>query len=125
MRSETNSDFQEEAFLRRYRYSHLHTKSNVPMSIRNYDRHGLGNLVHDPVKPLDRLKLPPWLLYMLVFAMSSALFLATYGDKGLDIETLRRENMLKAMRANREKVVYDTNKEITPAEQFTMKSKQY
>ena len=33
--------------------------------------------------------------------------------------------MLKAMRANREKLIYDTEKEITPAEQFTMKSKQY
>jgi hypothetical protein len=35
------------------------------MSLRNFDRHGLGNLQHDPVKPLDRLKIPPWLLYIL------------------------------------------------------------
>ena len=46
-------------------------------------------------------------------------------DKGLNIEQLRRENMLKAMRANREQIVYDTKKEITPAEQFQMQSKQY
>jgi hypothetical protein len=37
------------------------------MSIRNVDRHGLGNLKHDAVKPLDRVKVPPFLLYGLVF----------------------------------------------------------
>ena len=46
-------------------------------------------------------------------------------DKGLNIEQLRRENMLKAMRANREQIVYDTKTEITPAEQIQMQSKQY
>ena len=111
--------------MRRYRYSHLHTKSSVPMSIRNYDRHGIGNLAHDEVKPLDRAKIPPYLLYFLVFSLVSGIYLATYGDKSLDIAQLRRENMLKAMRANREKLIYDTDKEITPAEQLTMKSKQY
>jgi hypothetical protein len=39
------------------------------MSIRNVDRHGLGNLTHDPVKPLDRLKVPPFLLYFMAFAV--------------------------------------------------------
>ena len=33
--------------------------------------------------------------------------------------------MLKAMRSNRENLLYDTKKEITPAEQVEMKSKQY
>lgn len=37
------------------------------MSIRNVDRHGLGNLKHDATKPLDRIKLPPWILYMIAF----------------------------------------------------------
>jgi len=37
-------DWHEEKFLRRYRYQHLRSDSNVPMSIRNVDRHGLGNL---------------------------------------------------------------------------------
>lgn len=45
----------------------MRSESTVPMSIRNIDRHGIGNLVHDPVKPLDRLKIPPFLLYMLAF----------------------------------------------------------
>ena len=39
----------------------------MPMSIRNVDRHGLENLRLDPVKPLDRLKIPPWIIYMVVF----------------------------------------------------------
>lgn len=58
-------DFKEEKFLRRYRFAHLRNDSNVPMSIRNVDRHGLVNLTHDKVKALDRLKIPPYLLYAL------------------------------------------------------------
>ena len=64
--SERINDWNEEKFLRRYRYQHLRSDSSVPMSIRNVDRHGLGNLQHDPVKPLDRLKIPPWLLYLII-----------------------------------------------------------
>lgn len=105
--------------------THLHTKSNVPMSISNYDRHGMGNLVHDPVKPLDRFKIPPWLVYSVIFSLFAYFGMKTNQDKGLNLEVLRRENMLKAMRANREQILYDTKKEITPAEQFAMKSKQY
>lgn len=38
------TDWGTEKFLRRYRYQHLRNKSSVPMSIKNEDRHGLGNL---------------------------------------------------------------------------------
>ncbi len=93
------------------------------MSIRNYDRHGMANLAHDPVKPLDRLKIPPWLLYGCVFSIFAFFVIKTSNEKGLNIEQLRRENMLKAMRANREEVLYDTKKEITPAEQIQMRTK--
>ena len=37
-------DIQEERWLRRYRYQHLRSKSEVPMSVQNYDRHGIENL---------------------------------------------------------------------------------
>jgi len=50
--------------MRRYRYAHLRNKTNVPMSIRNEDRHGLSNLVHDEVKVLDRIHWPAWLVFM-------------------------------------------------------------
>lgn len=53
----------------------MRSDSTVPMSIRNVDRHGLENLKHDPVKPLDRLKIPPWAIYLFVFG--SVLFLAS------------------------------------------------
>ncbi len=49
------------------------------MSIRNVDRHGLGNLKHDPVKPLDRLKIHPLLIYMVVFGWIFY-FMAVYWD---------------------------------------------
>jgi len=85
----------------------------------------MANLAHDPVKPLDRLKIPPWLLYMCVFSFFAFFVMKTQNEKGLNIEQLRRENMLKAMRSNREQVLYDTKKEITPAEQIQMRTKQY
>ena len=71
--------------MRRYRMTHLRTKSNQPMSIRNYDRHGMSNLMHEPVKPLDRFKIPPWLLYLLVFSIFAYFVVRVQNDKGLDI----------------------------------------
>ena len=88
------------------------------MSIRNYDRHGMANLAHDKVKPLDRLHIPPWVIYGVIFSVFVYITMRVNSDKGLNIEQLRRENMLKAMRANREQIVYDTKKEIAPTEQF-------
>ena len=55
------------------------------MSIRNYDRHGMANLMHDPVKPLDRAKIPPWLLYLIVFSLFGYFVVRVQNDKGLDI----------------------------------------
>lgn len=65
--SENAQDYQEERWLRRYRYQHLRSKSEVPMSIKNYDRHGIENLQHDHVKPLDRIKMPAWLFWGTLF----------------------------------------------------------
>ena len=80
------TDYQEERFLRRYRMTHLRTKSNQPMSIRNYDRHGMENLAHDKVKPLDRLHIPPFILYAVVFSIFAYVTMRTNMDKGLNIE---------------------------------------
>ena len=85
----------------------------------------MANLAHDKVKPLDRLHIPPWIIYGVIFSVIAYTTMKVNMDKGLNIEQLRRENMLKAMRANREQIVYDTKTEITPAEQFQMQSKQY
>jgi hypothetical protein len=49
------------------------------MSIRNVDRHGLDNLRHDPVKPFDRLKIPPFVIYLFVFG-GMIYMMATYYD---------------------------------------------
>ena len=85
----------------------------------------MANLAHDKVKPLDRLHIPPWVIYGVIFSVIAYTTMKVNMDKGLNIEQLRRENMLKAMRANRKQIIYDTKKEITPAEQFQMQSKQY
>ena len=56
------------------------------MSIRNYDRHGMANLAHEPVKPLDRVKIPPWLIYSCVFSVFAFFVVRTSNEKGLNIE---------------------------------------
>ena len=56
-------------FLRKYRYQHLATKSDVPQSPMNYDRHGLGNLKKQSGKPFDRLPVQPFVVYGIVFGL--------------------------------------------------------
>ena len=41
----------------------------------NYDRHGMENLKHDAVKPLDRIKIPAYVIYMLIFIPTGYLIL--------------------------------------------------
>ena len=68
------------------------------MSIRNVDRHGLGNLQHDPVKPLDRLKIPPFLLYLLV--LGGILYVVTMmqDSEETGFQELSKKNLLLAMK---------------------------
>ena len=65
----------EHKFVRRYRYAHLRNKKSVPMSIRMEDRHGLSNLKHERVKPLDKMHFPPWLAMLLVGMPLAAMIL--------------------------------------------------
>lgn len=66
--------------------------------MRNYDRHGMTELAHEEVKPLDRLKLPPWVIYMMVFSLFATVAYTAINDQDLDIEKLTRKNMLLAMK---------------------------
>ena len=68
------------------------------MSVSNYDRHGVENLQHDHVKPLDRLKIPPWLLYSTVLFF--IVWVGMYGElhEEMDLEKMTRRNMLLAMK---------------------------
>lgn len=68
------------------------------MSIRNVDRHGLGNLQHDPVKPLDRVKIPPWLLYLLFFSAFGYVVMSMQEQEESNIEELQKKNLLLAMK---------------------------
>ncbi|CDW90586.1 UNKNOWN [Stylonychia lemnae] len=122
--SEKSYDWDEEKFLRRYRVQHLRNDSNVPMSIRNVDRHGMNNLKHDPVKPLDRLKVPPFLIYFVFFGTILGLMYQAQNAKDLNFEELQRRNTLLAMKKTQEKIEYEEN-EVTPAEVVTMQTKQY
>lgn len=117
-------DWQEEKFLRRYRYQHLRSDSSVPMSIRNVDRHGLNNLKHDETKPLDRLKVPPWMIYIMFFGLFAFCFLTFQEQEDTSFVALQRKNILLAMKKTQERMEY-AEEEITPAEEVTMMSTQY
>jgi hypothetical protein len=68
------------------------------MSIRNVDRHGLGNLKHDPVKPLDRLKIPPFLLYMLILGAFLYVIVTMRDSEEMEFQNLAKKNLLLAMK---------------------------
>ena len=55
------------------------------MSMRNYDRHGMANLAHEETKPLDRLKIPPWLIYGVLLGMFLGGYYQFTSDKGMNI----------------------------------------
>lgn len=74
----------------------------------NYDRHGMENLAHDHVKPLDRIKLPPYVIYAFIFSLSAVVILKMAADDDDNIEAVSRKAILTAMRRSREaKVKYD------------------
>jgi hypothetical protein len=50
------------------------------------------------VKPLDRLKIPPWLLYLLVFSAFAYLAMTMQESEEANIEELSKKNILFAMK---------------------------
>lgn len=68
------------------------------MSIRNNDRHGLGDLKHEGTKITDRIKIPPWVIYILVFGIFIIISFKSYTAEELDLEKLQRRNVLLAMK---------------------------
>ena len=103
---------------------HLRSKSEVPMSVSNYDRNGIENLTHEPVKPLDRMKIPPWAIYTIVFCIFGLLGTRSWFDEELDAEKMMRRNMLLAMKRTQSEKV-SGQKETSLGEKHEMKSYQY
>mgnify|MGYP006103740141 CR=1 FL=1 len=81
-------EWSEVKFLRRYRYAHLRNKTNAPMSIKNEDRHGLANLKHEEVKPLDRLHVPPFLVISIFLIPISMVIYSRYQAEDEDIQKM-------------------------------------
>jgi hypothetical protein len=55
------------------------------MLYKQKDRHGIADLAHDHVKPFDRIKVPPFLVYGIIFLTISALYQMRFQNKELDI----------------------------------------
>jgi hypothetical protein len=101
---------------------HLRSKSDTPMSVANYDRHGIEKLQHEPVKPLDRLKIPPWLVFGTVF-----LFIVWIGffnelEQELSVERMTRRNMLLAMKKTKDDKTLGKEEDKPEAAENEMKS---
>lgn len=78
------------------------------MSIRNIDRHGLGHLRHDEVKPLDRLKIPPFLLYLMVLGGLIYVMATMQDSEEMSFQNLAKKNILLAMKKTQDKIEYET-----------------
>ena len=68
------------------------------MSLMNYDRHGMENLKHDKVKPFDRIKIPPVVLYGIFGCFILILLAKMLEDQEQSSEKLTRRSLLLAMR---------------------------
>ena len=91
-------EWSKEKFMRRYRSAHLRNKTAVPMSIRNEDRHGLSNLVHERVKAFDKLHMPPWLVFLLIAFPLVFMYTNKLQLEEEELSDLRERNVLLAMR---------------------------
>lgn len=58
------------------------------MSVQNYDRHGIENLQHDPVKPMDRLKIPPIFIYITILSGLAYIKFIQLTNEDMEIERL-------------------------------------
>lgn len=83
------------------------------MSVQNYDRHGIENLTHDPVKPLDRLKVPPFLIFVGFFLLIAYGGIIHLNNEDLQTDTLIRRNLLLAMKQTKENAMVG-NDETSP-----------
>ena len=92
----------------------------MPMSVMNYDRHGMENLRHDPVKPFDRIKMPPAFLYLFFMFLFGMMYDQRRQSQELDITLITTKNMLLAMKEG-QKMTYAPD-EVTATEQLTMHS---
>jgi hypothetical protein len=68
----------------------------------NYDRHGMQNLKHDHVKPLDRIKLPPYVIYCFVFLFGSMALMKHINNDDDNVEAVSRKAILNAMKKTKE-----------------------
>ena len=68
------------------------------MSIRNVDRHGLDNLRRDFTKPLDKLKIPPILLYIVVILAVFYVIALLIEKDETNLKNLQQRNLLLAMK---------------------------
>ena len=94
------------------------------MSVMNYDRHGMDSLKHDKVKALDRVKIPPVLIFGVAGLTIASIYSQFQGDKEMDTEALLKKNTLLAMKSEQNKMLYRKD-EVTAAEQITMDTTQY
>ena len=95
------------------------------MSPMNADRHGLANLKKEAPKALDRMPLPPSVFLIMIGFSLATIFTAIQDQEEADFEKLARNNILLAMKKQQTKLEYDTDTEITPAEELEMKTKQF
>jgi hypothetical protein len=110
--------------LRRYRYAHLRNKSTVPMSIKNEDRLGLANLQHERVKTLDKLHVPPILVFALLIVPAIVFISQRVLLEDEAIEKLQEKNLLLAVKKTQQQIEYGED-EITGSEELTIASTQF
>jgi hypothetical protein len=77
------------------------------------DRLGLDNLRHDPVKPLDRIKIPPFMIFGILFLTFSMILFVKLENEEMDLEQMQKRNVLLAAKKTQEHIEMAEN-EVSP-----------
>lgn len=94
------------------------------MSIRNEDRHGIANLTHERVKLMDKLHIPPWLIFGFVVVPMMWFLHNQYRSTSDTAEIISRRNLLLAAKKTQQMMEYGED-EVSGSEELAIQSTQF
>lgn len=91
------SDWNEEKYLRKFRFRNIrNTHNNMPVHMKNLDRHGLESQRAEAAKPFDKLKIPFPLVVLAILMGVSFVGLMWLRSEGESYDNVSKKAVLQA-----------------------------